>query len=49
MEREAFVKLNLEDLKKTIVNDNSRPKIPENGPIPKEVATIIRYCWLANP
>ncbi|KAL4436283.1 hypothetical protein ABPG74_015874 [Tetrahymena malaccensis] len=49
MEREAFSNLNLEDLKKTIVVDNSRPKIPEVGPIPKEVATIIRYCWLENP
>lgn len=49
MEREAFGNLNLEELKKTIITDNSRPKIPESGPIPKEVATIIRYCWLANP
>ncbi|EAR84823.3 protein kinase (macronuclear) [Tetrahymena thermophila SB210] len=49
MEREAFSNLSLEDLKKTIILDNSRPKIPEVGPIPKEVATIIRYCWLLNP
>lgn len=33
MEREAFGNLSLEELKKTVINDNSRPKIPENGPI----------------
>lgn len=49
MMREAFGRLSFEELKKTIIKDNSRPKIPENGPISKEIATIIRYCWLSEP
>lgn len=49
IERQAFTNLSLDELKKTIILDNSRPKIPESNLITKEVATIIRYCWLADP
>lgn len=51
MERQAFERrLTIEELKKTIIEDNSRPKIDDSpGKVPKEVATIIRYCWLSDP
>lgn len=51
MERQAFEKkLNVEELKKLIIDNNSRPKIDsQNGKVPIEIATIIRYCWLSDP
>lgn len=42
-ETQAFQNMKMADLKKIIIEDDSRPKIPED--VPEEIAKIIRCCW----
>ena len=42
-ETQAFQNMKMADLKKVIIEDDSRPKIPED--VPEEIAKIIRCCW----
>lgn len=48
MEREPFAHVNLKDIINIVATENKRPTIPENGPIPEELATLIRSCWQAD-
>ena len=42
-ETQAFQNMKMADLKKVIIEDDSRPKIPED--VSEEIAKIIRCCW----
>lgn len=47
VEKEPFKGLKLRELRKIVVEDNSRPKIPELMPF--YIANLIRCCWQLEP
>ena len=46
-EMPLFLDIKLNDLKKILIDDDSRPKIPED--IPEEIAKLIRCSWQKDP
>ena len=47
VEKEPFKNIKLKDLRKIVVEDNSRPKIIEN--LPFNISNLIRCCWQQEP
>ena len=47
VEKEPFQGIKLKELKKIVIDENSRPKIPEMMPF--YIANLIRCCWQQEP
>lgn len=47
MQKEPFKDISFKDMKRYVVNENSRPVLNDN--IPEEIKLIIRSCWQRDP
>ena len=44
-EKEPFKGISLKEIKHIVCNENTRPKILDDGVIGEEITTLIRCCW----